>query len=348
MQGNAACLLMAEVAQAHDGSLGTAHAYIDAAARAGADAIKFQTHYADAESSSYETWRVRFSRQDATRYDYWQRMEFSETQWKELRDHAVSKGLRFLSSPFSKRAVEMLRRVGVDAWKVASGEIGNPQLFPLMAETGLPVYVSTGMSSWPEIDGAVERLERERLPYVLLQCTSVYPCPAAKVGVNVLGEFRRRYGCAVGLSDHSGTIYPSLAAVALGAEVVEVHVTFSRECFGPDVASSLTTEELRQLVDGVRFLETAMANPVDKDLVSRELQDLRRLFTKSIVAEADLPAGTVLNDWHLGLRKPGTGLPAELLGRVVGQRLARAVSRGQFLVEEDFAAPVLRKLQGRV
>ena len=135
--------------------------------------------------------------------------------------------------------------------------------------------------------------------------------------------------------------------VALGAEVVEVHLTFSRECFGPDVESSLTTEQLRQLVEGVRFLETAMANPVDKDQVCRELQDVRRLFTKSIVAEADLPAGTVLNDWHVGLRKPGTGLPADLLGRVVGQRLARAVTRGQFLAEEDFASPVMRELQGQ-
>ena len=338
---------MAEVAQAHDGSLGTAHAYIDAAAKAGADAIKFQTHYADAESSSYETWRVRFSRQDATRYDYWQRMEFSESQWRELRDHAVSKGLRFLSSPFSKRAVEVLRRVGVDAWKVASGEVNNPQLFQLMADSGLPIYVSTGLSSWQEIDGVVERLERHRLQYVLLQCTSVYPCPPEKVGINVLPEFRRRYGCPVGLSDHSGTIYPSLAAVTMGAELLEVHVTFSRECFGPDVQSSLTTTELRQLVEGVRFLEAMAANPVDKDHACQELQTVRNLFTKSIVAEADLPAGTVLNDWHLGLRKPGTGLPAEQLVHVVGRRLLRSVTRGQFLAEEDFASPLVRELQGQ-
>ena len=105
--------LIAEVAQAHDGSLGMAHAFIDAAAAAGADAVKFQTHIAAAESTLDEPFRVKFSLQDNTRYAYWQRMEFSETQWKELRDHAVSKGLRFLSSPFSKRAVEMLRRVGV-------------------------------------------------------------------------------------------------------------------------------------------------------------------------------------------------------------------------------------------
>jgi N-acetylneuraminate synthase len=117
-------------------------------------------------------------------------------------------GLRFSSSPFSKRAVEMLRRVGVDTWKVASGEISNPQLFPLMAETGLPVMFRAGMSSWPEIDGAVERLERERLPYVLLQCTSVYRVSGGEGGVECAGEFRRRYGCAVGLSDHSGTIIP--------------------------------------------------------------------------------------------------------------------------------------------
>ena len=118
-----ACYIVAEMAQAHDGSLGTAHAYIDAIAKAGADAIKFQTHIAAAESTPSEPWRVKFSPQDATRYDYWKRMEFTEKQWHGLKKHADERGLKFLSSPFSVEAVELLTRVGVAAWKVASGEV---------------------------------------------------------------------------------------------------------------------------------------------------------------------------------------------------------------------------------
>src|SRR5687768_6507071 len=134
-----ACLIIGEVAQAHDGSLGMAHAFIDAIANAGADAVKFQTHIADAESTPGEPWRVKFSPQDASRYEYWRRMEFSEAQWHGLRDHAERRGLRFLSSPFSLEAVHLLSRVGVHAWKIASGELTNPQLLDGIAKTGLPV-----------------------------------------------------------------------------------------------------------------------------------------------------------------------------------------------------------------
>src|SRR3954447_9989234 len=144
LSGPRRCLIVGEVGQGHDGSLGTAHAYIDSIAKAGADGVKFQTHIADAESSRFEPWRVRFSPQDETRLDYWRRMEFTENQWKGLREHADACGLLFLSSPFSMAAVELLNRVGVAAWKVASGEITNTEMLERMARTGKPVLVSTG------------------------------------------------------------------------------------------------------------------------------------------------------------------------------------------------------------
>src|SRR5262245_9697867 len=223
------CWVIGEIAQAHDGSLGLAHAYIDAIASAGADAVKFQTHIAAAESTPAEPWRVKFSLQDETRYDYWRRMEFTEAQWAGLRRHADERGLLFLSSPFSVEAVELLKRVGVAAWKVASGELANPVIFDAIGDTGRPVLLSTGMSPMSEIDAAVSRVREKRLPLAVMQCTTAYPCPPEKIGLNLLETFRDRYGSAVGLSDHSGTIYPSLAAATLGSEVVEVHVTMSRE-----------------------------------------------------------------------------------------------------------------------
>jgi N,N'-diacetyllegionaminate synthase len=335
--GSPGCLVIGEVAQAHDGSLGTAHAFIDAIAAAGADAVKFQTHIAAAESTPGEPWRVRFSPQDATRYEYWKRMEFTAEQWAGLARHAGERGLLFLSSPFSAEAVHLLDRVGMKAWKVASGEVSNPVLFDALLATGKPVLLSTGMSALAEIDEAVRRVRERDRPLAVLQCTTAYPCPPEKLGLNLLAVFRERYGCAAGLSDHSGTIYPGLAAVSLGAEVLEVHVTLSREAFGPDVLASLTTGELRQLVDGVRFLERALANPVDKDGMAVEMEPLRRMFTKSVVARTDLAAGTVLAEEHLAVKKPGGGMPAARLPELMGLRLGRTVKADEPLREEDLA-----------
>ena len=331
------CLIIGEVAQAHDGSLGAAHAFIDAIANAGADAVKFQTHIAAAESTPSEPWRVPFSRQDASRYAYWKRMEFTEEQWSELRRHAVDRGLIFLSSPFSLDATELLLRVGVAAWKVASGEIGNVPMLDRMLTTGLPIMLSTGMSETAEIDAAVARVHARHVPLAVLQCTTAYPCPPERVGLNLLESFRSRYNCAVGLSDHSGTIFPAIAAATLGADVVEVHVTMSRESFGPDVPASVTTSELRTLVEGVRFVERMQHHPVDKSTLASELAPVRAMFTKSVVARVDLPAGTVLREEHLTVKKPGTGIPAPRLPELLGARLRRALRADELLAESDLA-----------
>ena len=327
--------IVAEVAQAHDGSLGMAHAYIDAIANSGADAVKFQTHIAAAESTLDEPWRVKFSEQDATRYDYWKRMEFTEQQWRGLKTHAEEKGLYFLSSPFSIEAVELLTRVGVAAWKVASGELSNLPMFERIAMTGIPVFLSTGMSPLSEIDAAVDQIKSRGLPLTVLQCSSVYPCPPEKIGLNVIPFFRERYACNVGLSDHSGKIYAGLAAATLGIDILEVHVTLSKESFGPDVPASVTTTELHQLVEGIRFIEKMQANPVNKDALAGELKPLRDLFTKSVVLLRDLPAGTVLQEEDLSVKKPGTGIPAARLNELVQRKLKRAVHANSFLSEDD-------------
>jgi N,N'-diacetyllegionaminate synthase len=328
-------LIIGEVAQAHDGSLGLAHAFIDAIAAAGADAVKFQTHIAAAESTLAEPWRVRFSPREESRYEYWKRMEFTEAEWTGLRRHADERGLWFLSSPFSAEAVALLARVGVAAWKIPSGEAANPLLLEPVAALGQPVILSTGLSSLAETDRAVSLLRARGLPLSVLQCTTAYPCPPERVGLNLLGELRERYGCAVGLSDHSGTIFPTLAAAALGAEVFEVHVTLSREMFGPDVVASVTTGELAELVRGVRFIEGMLAHPVDKDTMAAELEPLRRTFSKSLVARVPLARGTVLTREHLTARKPGTGIPADRLEALLGVCVRRDVAANAFLSDAD-------------
>lgn len=332
--GDGRCLIIGEVGVVHDGSLGLAHSYIDAIAASGADAVKFQTHIAAAESTPAEPFRVQFSRQDGTRYDYWKRMEFTEEQWRGLAAHARERDILFLSSPFSVEAVDLLSRVGVAFWKIASGETGNIVLLDRILDTGLPLVFSTGMSPLEEIDAAVSRARSRGAQVVVLQCTTAYPCPPERIGLNMIPVFRERYGCPVGLSDHSGTIYAGLAAAALGADVLEVHVALSREMFGPDVPASVTTQELRQLVDGVRFIERMRGNPVDKDAAAAGMAPLRQIFTKSIVARAMLQAGTVLRPEHLAVKKPGTGIPAAKLAEVVGRRLRRGVEADELITEE--------------
>jgi N,N'-diacetyllegionaminate synthase len=331
-------LVIAEVAQAHDGSLGMAHAFVDAIAAAGADAVKFQTHIAAAESHPSEPWRTRFSFEDETRHEYWKRMEFSEGHWAGLRAHAHERGLAFLSSPFSLEAVELLRRVGVGGWKVASGEVSNTELLHAISAAGGPVLLSSGMSPWAELDAAVALLRRAGAsPLAVLQCTSAYPVAPEALGLNVVSEIVARYSCAAGLSDHSGTIFPSLAAVALGARVVEVHVTLSREMFGPDVPASVTTSELRSLVEGVRMIGRALEHPVDKDAAAAGMDDMRELFTRSLVTTRAIAAGEALGDEDLVARKPGSGIPAGERTRVLGRRLRSSVPANHLLADEDLA-----------
>jgi len=327
--------IIAEVAQAHDGSLGTAHAYVDAVADAGAHAIKFQTHIASEESTYDEPFRVRFSEQDETRYDYWKRMEFTPGQWKGLAEHARTRGLAFLSSPFSEAAVEMLRDLGVPAWKIGSGEFGTRGLLEAMGKGGGTILLSTGMSRMDEIARGVEIIRSMGMPLVLFQCTSRYPTPLESVGINVLKELKGRFHCPVGLSDHSGSVFPGLKAMALGADLLEVHVTMDRRLFGPDVKASVTVDELAFLAEAGKAFFTMDMNPVDKDGAADALQEMRRMFSKSIALRRPLSSGTVLTRDMLTLKKPGTGIPEHEMDRLVGRTLKRAVPADRLLSWED-------------
>ena len=332
---SAPALVIAEVAQAHDGSVNFAHAFIDAAAAAGADAIKFQTHIAAAESSAAEQWRVQFSRQDATRFDYWKRMEFTPEQWRALKEHAETNGLLFLSSPFSIEAIELLSDIGIRAWKIASGEVRNEVLLERLINTRLPVLLSSGMSSWAELDATVKRLKDAAIPVLLMQCTSAYPCPPERVGLNILAEMKARFHCEVGLSDHSGTIWPAIASIMAGGKVVEVHVTWDRTMFGPDTIASVTFAELKQMVEGIRFIETMVQHPVDKEVEAAGMDRMRRMFGQSLVAARELPAGTVLHAEHIATRKPLTGIPASDFSSVLGAKVRRNIAAGEFLQSAD-------------
>lgn len=332
-------LVVAEVAQAHDGSLGAAHAFIDLAADCGADAIKFQTHIAAAESTLDEPFRVKFGYEDDTRYDYWKRMEFAPEAWAGLASHAREKGILFLSSPFSLDAVALLEALDVPAWKVASGEVGHRALVDAMLATGKPILLSSGMSSYADLSGTVRRIavEENRSPLAVLQCTTRYPTPLEEVGLNVLGELEHRFGVPVGLSDHSADTIPSIAAMTLGASLIEVHVAFERRMFGPDTIASLVPAQLTELCRARDAIHTLLNHHVDKDELARALAGSASLFGRSLALKESRRAGTVLSEEMVVLKKPGAGLPEAELPNYVGRRLARDVSADRLLAAEDFS-----------
>lgn len=329
--------LVAEIGQAHDGSVGILHSLVEAAATAGVDAVKFQVHIASAESSLLEPFRVQFSHVDATRFDYWKRMELSLEQWAKLKAHCQQLGVEFLATPFSNAAVDLLERLEVERYKVGSGDIANPLLLEKLAQTGKEVILSTGLGTLEDVDSAVALLRGRGSPYALLQCTTKYPTAAADVGLEWLGRLRERYKCPVGLSDHSGTIYAGLGAAALGAVSVETHVTFDRRMFGPDAGASLTIDNLARLVEGVRFLEQARGLGASKE-ANPDKRNLMRMFGKALAVNRSMSAGEEVRFEDLEGKKPAdAGVPTSDIRNVVGRKLLRDKKQWDFLQQDDLA-----------
>ncbi|WP_142785579.1 N-acetylneuraminate synthase family protein [Changchengzhania lutea] len=327
--------LIAEIAQAHDGSIATAHSYIDALATTGIDVIKFQTHIAEAESSIYEPFRVKFSKQDKTRFDYWKRMEFTLEQWIDLKRHCNDMGLEFMSSPFSNMAVDLLEQVGVKTYKIGSGEVNNFLLLEKIAQTGKPIILSSGMSSFQELDKTVAFLKSKQVAFSIMQCTTSYPTKPEQYGINVIQELKSRYHVPVGFSDHSSKIETAIAAVALGAEILEFHAVFSSNDFGPDVTSSLTIEDVKTLSEAVRNIEKAQMHPVDKSDNSK-FSELKSIFEKSLAINKDLQSGQIIKFSDLEAKKPANkGIPASNFEAIIGKQIIRNMKKWDFLTIHD-------------
>jgi N-acetylneuraminate synthase len=204
-----------------------------------------------------------------------------------------------------------------------------------MAQTGAPVLYSTGMAAWSEIAEAATWFRSRAVPHALLQCTSKYPTPLEEVGLNLIARMRDEFACPVGLSDHSGSIHPGLAAIARGADILEVHVTFDRTMFGPDVSSSVTIDEFGLLCSARDALAAMDANPVDKDKMAGALEPMRKTFGKSLAPARALTAGTRIEPGMLVPKKPGGGIPPEDARQLEGRRLVRDVTPDRILRWED-------------
>jgi N-acetylneuraminate synthase len=214
--------------------------------------------------------------------------------------------------------------------------VTNLPLLDLIASTGKPVLLSSGMSDWRELDAAVNVIVARHRDLTVLQCTSAYPCPYEKVGLNVMLEMRARYGVPVGLSDHTLTNYASFAAVALGATVVEKHFTLSRLMYGSDARHSLEPAEFTDLVTGIRATERMLSATVDKDRLD-DVRQMKTTFEKSIVSRCRIPAGTTMTAEMLAIKKPGSGIPPARLGEVLGSKAARTIEADEVLADADVA-----------
>jgi N-acetylneuraminate synthase/N,N'-diacetyllegionaminate synthase len=327
------CYLIAEAGVNHNGDLDLALRLVDLAAEAGADAVKFQTFRAaelataEAPKAAYQAERTGAGESQRAMLE---RLELSPDAHRALIARATERGIRFLSTPFERESADLLERLDLPAFKLPSGELTNLPFLAHVARKGRPLILSTGMATLGEVEAALLAIRAAGDPPVaVLHCVSAYPAPAAQANLRAMETLAKAFGGIVGYSDHTEGLEVPLAAVAMGASIVEKHFTLDRSLPGPDHAASLEPEQLKALVRGIRIVESAFG---DGRKAPTELErETARVARKSLAAALDLPAGTVLEAHHLSAKRPGTGLSPALESLLLGRTLRHAIPRDALL-----------------
>ena len=297
-------LVVTEIGINHNGDLEQAKILVDAAAGAGAEVIKHQTHIPDAEMS-IEARDVIPGNADISIYDVIKNCSLSLDEERQLAEYVRSKGLIYMSTPFSFEALDFLESIDVPAYKIGSGECNNYPLVEAIASKNKPVIMSTGMNSIESIKPSVEIFRKYKTPYALMHCTNLYPTPDKLIRLNSILDLKAAFPDAVlGLSDHSLTNYPCLASVALGAAILERHFTDTKLRVGPDIICSMTPEELSELISGSRIIYEATQG--SKFPVKEEDVTIAFAFA-SVVATRDLNSGHVISREDITLKRPSGG-----------------------------------------
>ena len=330
------CFIIAEAGVNHNGSLDMACQMVQAAAQAGVDAVKFQTFKAEklttaqAPKASYQ---AKSTGGDENQLEMLRRLELSEADFQTLADECRKNNILFLSTPFDEDSADFLASLDMAAFKISSGEITNLPFLDHVARKGKPVILSTGMSYLSEVDLAVRTIQTAgNHELILLHCTSNYPADPADVNLRAMLTLEQAFQTPVGFSDHTMGIEIPLAAVAMGASVIEKHFTLDRSLPGPDHQASLEPGELEALVKGIRKVEMSLGHG-RKEPVEREA-NTAAVARKSIVARVDIPMGTIFNETHFRMMRPGTGLPSAMLQYVIGRTARVNIPAGALVTFE--------------
>jgi N,N'-diacetyllegionaminate synthase len=327
------CFIVAEAGVNHNGDIDLAKNLIDEAKKANADAVKFQAFKAERIASIYArktAYQIRTTKRNESQLAMLKRLELSDEEFKELYDHSKKKNIIFLSSAFDKESVDLLDNLGVPAFKIASGEITNFPLLAYIAKRGKPVILSTGMSTLKEIREALSVIRKNGTKdVILLHCLTSYPAKDQETNLRVIETLRQKFRVPVGFSDHTLGITVSIAAVALGAVLIERHFTSSRDLPGPDQKASLEPNELKEMISTIRTVEKALGNGVKK--LTEEEKQIRKDVRKSVVARVKIPQGTVITEDMLDTKRPGLGIEPKYLNRIIGKRAKRDMMPDEFI-----------------
>ena len=335
----AACFVIAEAGVNHNGDMALAHRLIDIAKDAGSDAVKFQTFKAE-RLVSHRAAKAEYQKQttdaEESQFDMLRRLELSPAQHVELLSHCAERGIIFLSTPFDEESADFLDGIGVAAFKISSGELTNLRFLRMIAQKQRPGILSTGMGTLEEVGEAGSSISSAGNPPVaLLQCTSAYPAQAAESNLRSMATMREAFGVPVGFSDHTSGTAVAIAAAALGAAIIEKHVTIDRTLPGPDHAASLEPDELRSMVAGIRTAVAALGDGIKRPQAGE--RDIAKVARRSVVAARDLAADTILEPGMLNVLRPGSGIPPKFHDELCGRRLTRSVAAGMPLQWEDLA-----------
>ncbi len=328
------CFIIAEAGVNHNGDMKLAHKLIDATAKAGVDAVKFQSFVTEdivtpeAQKARYQ---VETTGQNGGQFAMLKSLELSKDQQKELKTHCDEAGILYLCTPYEERSADLLEAIGVSAYKIASTDTTNIPFLRYLARKDIPVILSTGMSSLGDVEEAVNELKIHGLNggIIILQCTSEYPAPVNEINLRAMRTMALAFGCPVGFSDHTPGIGASPWAVAAGACIVEKHFTLDRNMEGPDHRASIEPNELKELVRTIRDVEAALGDGIKRPMPS-ELPNKTRM-QKSLVTTRTLAVGETIKEADLTCKRPGSGLPPKWFDRVVGRKTAKEIQKGKML-----------------
>ena len=327
-------LVIAEIGINHGGDLDVAKNMVDLIASSGCECVKHQTHIIEDEMTE-EAKSIFPPNADKSIWDVMKECSLTLDEEKELKKHAENLGLIWISTPFSRKAVDFLDHIDVPAFKIGSGEADNLPLINHIAKKGKPIIMSTGMQSIQSLKNSVKILENSHVEYALLECTNLYPSPPEIVSLKGIEELKKAFPKAlVGFSDHSIGPEMALASVALGACIVERHFTDTRYRNGPDISCSMDPAELRLMIDRSVEIYKALKNP--KQRTTPE-EDVYKFARASVVADKNMPAGHIITEKDIWARRPGSGeIPGYKYHDVIGKKLRLAVKKNHQLEWSNF------------